>query len=462
MTRSQLWPAGGTWDSTRLSDWSKAGWSGSANAAGAVRFGPGEHIITDRIFVSSALTGAGSGRTTLVIPKPLYDKYGQGAKGGGKHGYSYAHGWIESKDTSNLLVEGLTIRFPSRGYVEHFDEKGYNAFEFYRVAGARMRDVVIENAETNILIRKSSHNIHIEPDVIFKAPGVSASVVGHYGLQCHDSWDCLIECQLEASWRHDLSVVSGAHHNVFRGCKGPNLNFDHHGRNPHHNLWVKCNVGRGDRVFKSGGSLAAMPHSGPGETFWDCREGDGSPLTALPDYFGLDASWGTWHPKIVVVVHEANSAGDDTWIEGIASVEPSDLYAAQKGEPTPAPPPRGGMPPMPSISVRLKLEGNPATEAYSVQAIVDGGAVTRVQFKVDGFEYHNEYYPPFSLFGDAGGVLKKSRLGDGHHTIEANAYQGEVLVASAQAEGDEGAPVSLTLEQRVEKLEQKVAALEQQ
>ena len=84
----------------RLSDWRNAGLFGSWLPTESFSYGPGEHILTNRITFQSGqvIRGVGMDATTLVFPQSLYQRYGKSSKAssGNPYGYSWGFGWIEA------------------------------------------------------------------------------------------------------------------------------------------------------------------------------------------------------------------------------------------------------------------------------------------------------------------------------------------------------------------------------
>jgi hypothetical protein len=79
-------------------------------------------------------------------------------------------------------------------------------------------------------------------------------------------------------------------------------------------------------------------------------------------------------------------------------------------------------PPPPANQVALTVNGNPASLPYSVIAETNVTGDIRIQFLVDGTNYHTENDPPYSLFGDDGSTVFTGTLGNDNHTVVANVF----------------------------------------
>ena len=76
----------------------------------------------------------------------------------------------------------------------------------------------------------------------------------------------------------------------------------------------------------------------------------------------------------------------------------------------------------------------PGTNTYTGEAKVVGVTPSKVEFWDNGVLLRTESAYPYALFGDAGGVLNKGRLGTGTHQVQVRAIQGTTVVASVTRE----------------------------
>ena len=327
----------------RLSDWRDAGLQEIQTFPHILPFGPGEHDLSaNRVTLSSGqvIRGAGEGITTFLLPS-LYSRYGKSdkASSGNPYGYSWKYGWFECVPGAvDIGIEDCTIKFLSTVAAPHHAEKGYNAVFFKKARNASVRRVTMLNCDNGVLLEGCTNSLVEDVKVAHpdRTPN-NEGQYGHYGVQCRlDTTRCLTKAVIDTVTHHDLSVERSSY-NVFEDCSGRNLCLDHHRDNPHHNLWTDINVGLGTRVWKSGGNVLKGQHNGVGEVFWNLRKGDGTPITTLPP-FGLTY----WNRRLAIVGHTQNRLNADLskeWVEGLTTVEPPNVYRAQRGEVVLPPPP---------------------------------------------------------------------------------------------------------------------------
>ncbi len=123
---------------------------------------------------------------------------------------------------------------------------------------------------------------------------------------------------------HDLTVSGGSTGNVFSNGRGLDLALDHHKRGPYENLFSNLDLGRGSRVFRSGGAASVGRHAGAGNTYWNLvsRNSVEVPEGFAPDRMNI----------IGLRMRGRNSEDPDgRWVETIrpGTVDPPDLHAAQ-------------------------------------------------------------------------------------------------------------------------------------
>ena len=222
-------------------------------------------------------------------------------------------------------IEHLAFEFPEDPYLGHFTEKGFNAIQMNGVAHSWVRDVVIRNADSGIKLGGSvfSTVTGIVLESGRKAPNPH-DATGHHGISL-ESLDCLCTAfEFRTKFIHDLTVSGGSVGCVFSKGKGPDLSLDHHKLAPYENLFSNLDLGKGERMFLSGGHDGIGRHSAAGNTYWNL-ESKGS--VEMPEGFGPS--------RLNFVGVKMRGGGrpdpEGLWIESIrpGSLEPADLHAAQ-------------------------------------------------------------------------------------------------------------------------------------
>lgn len=222
-------------------------------------------------------------------------------------------------------VERLAFEFPDKPYEGHFTERGFNAIQFIGVAHGWVRDVVIRNADSGIFLNGSVFcslsGIVIESS---RRANNTHEATGHHGLSL-TSLDCLCtDFEFRTKFIHDLTVSAGSVGCVFRNGSGPDLSLDHHKRAPYENLFSNLDLGKGSRVFLSGGHSGIGRHAGAGNTYWNLRSRSD---------VDLPAGFGPARQNFIGVKLRGRGKPDaeGLWLESIppGKVEPADLYSAQ-------------------------------------------------------------------------------------------------------------------------------------
>jgi hypothetical protein len=179
-----------------------------------------------------------------------------------------------SPRTAEVGVQHLTIRFPESAYGGHFKEAGYNAIELAGVFNSWIRDVRIVNADYGVNLNRS-HFITVQDVVIDAAHGRS----GHHALNnSHGGDNLFIGFDLRTAFVHDLTNEWYGTGVVFTRGKGLDLSLDHHRAAPYLTLWTEIDVGRGTRVWKSGGAGNRGPHTAAYDTVWNVHGQGALPL----------------------------------------------------------------------------------------------------------------------------------------------------------------------------------------
>ena len=317
---------------------------------GVIFLHPGLYELTVQLSLVSrmVLRGAGQNVVTLYFPSSLKAIYGNSPDANSVNRYGYASDFAFITSGRNLFsgaganenvgIEDLTIEFNSSVVASHHQEKGYNAIEWNQSTNSWVRRVRILNADNALRFERCMYCIG--EDLIIdapKRPTAVGSVYGHYAFQLfHGHHNLIRRFEVRKPTWHDCSTEDVTLC-VYCDGKGADINFDHHRDNPHHNLYTNINVGRGSRVFYSGGPTSGHgPHSGPGDVYWNIRKGTGAPITLLPP---TDPT--LWDQRYAIIGHTQSHLNSDPakrWVEGIWPVEPVNLYLAQRGEVSVPPP----------------------------------------------------------------------------------------------------------------------------
>jgi hypothetical protein len=392
---SALWgQKGELWNTSRLPDFSKAGYRGgqtppspavtqtisaslgngtndataafqtALNTGGTIYIPAGTYKITRRLNFTKSntiLRGAGQNQTTLYFPKHLTDAEGAkpcpDSQGITRSCYSWEMGFISAMGVYNEIgIEDITIEFPQTQHLGHLKELGFNGIYFWRVSNSWARNVAISNFDLGISLDYET-KFNTLQNITFKGRG------GHHGLLIKQGENNLItNFSFLNKSVHDISLSYNSNHNVFSKGSGLDINFDHHGNNPYDNLFSNINIGQGTRPWHSSGGHS----SGPRETFWNIRKGDGTPLSLIPG-FGLVSSKGPIAPQVNVIGfsrNQINQTSANEYIEGLvpANMCPQDLHTAQLclrqgkcAQPPPTPTPTIYKAPTPTLPSLEKL-----------------------------------------------------------------------------------------------------------
>lgn len=151
----ESWVPGGP-----LKDFSRVGYRGGdeplPTGRADVTYGPGRHVVTNRIVLGEGevLRGAGVDRTTIYFPEGLD---GMGYLNGGRAGNWDWWGGVIWVEGSNAGIEGLTIEFPPHEYTHHHG-RGFNGVVFQPgVRDSWAHDVRILNYDTGITFYRSKN-----------------------------------------------------------------------------------------------------------------------------------------------------------------------------------------------------------------------------------------------------------------------------------------------------------------
>lgn len=222
-------------------------------------------------------------------------------------------------------IEHLAFEFPDKPYLGHFTEKGFNAIQMNGVVHGWIRDIVIRNADSGIKVGGSLFctvtGIVLESKR--KAPNPH-NATGHHGISL-ESLDCLCtNFEFKTQFIHDVTVSGGSVGCVFANGKAPDMSLDHHKLAPYENLFTNLDLGKGGRMFLSGGHEAIGRHAAAGNTYWNLMSRSD---VDMPEDFGPS--------RLNFIGVKIRGRGkpdpEGTWIESIrpGKIEPPDLHAAQ-------------------------------------------------------------------------------------------------------------------------------------
>ncbi len=221
-------------------------------------------------------------------------------------------------------IEHLGFEFPAKPYMGHFTEKGFNAITINGVAHSWVRNVSILNADSGISLGGSVFStvtgIVIESKRRASNPH---NATGHHGISLV-SLDCLCTSfEFRTSFIHDLTVSNNSVGNVFSNGKAPDMSLDHHKRAPYENLFSNLDLGKGERMFMSGGHDGIGRNAAAGNTYWNLASRSS---VEMPEGFGP----ARLNFVGVRIRARGKPQADGLWVEAIrpGAVQPADLHLA--------------------------------------------------------------------------------------------------------------------------------------
>lgn len=225
-------------------------------------------------------------------------------------------------------VRDLTIEFAWETTAPHRKEKGYNALYIDGVVNAFFANIQAINVDSGILVR-NSHYITITNVSTGSNPSRAWALPyeGHIGIGVYDSSDILVnEFHIDGEWMHDLAV-RGTMFAVFSNGKGDNVNLDTHRSAPYATLFSNINLGKGLRVFGTGGHLARGFPAAQYTTYYNIRSMRWQPLPLPGVTMAGNCTWGyginyigTWTGTPCPGYHVENYE--------MGSLQPPDLYGS--------------------------------------------------------------------------------------------------------------------------------------
>ena len=222
-------------------------------------------------------------------------------------------------------IEHLAFEFPNKPYMGHFTEKGFNAIHVNGAAQSWVRDVAIHNADSGITVGGSVFCTVSGIVIDAKRPAPNPhKATGHHGISLN-SLDCLCTgFEFKTQFIHDVTVSGGSVGSVFSNGKAPSMSLDHHKLAPYENLFTNLDLGKGERMFLSGGHEAIGRHAGAGNTYWNLASKTSVEMPAAFSPSRLNF--------IGVKIRGRGKPGaEGLWVESIppGKLDPPDLHAAQ-------------------------------------------------------------------------------------------------------------------------------------
>jgi hypothetical protein len=223
-------------------------------------------------------------------------------------------------------IEDLCLEFPPGPYPGHFRELGYNGIALSGVSDCWIRNVVIRNSDSGLFANSKFCTFR---GLIFESDRESdrtEGCTGHHGIYISDDDNLMEQFDYRCSFIHDITVSKCAG-NVIADGKGVDLCFDHHRRAPYENLFTNVDIGKGTRLWKSGGGLSLGRHSAGRETFWNLQS---EQPQRYPEQFGPPSMNLVGYPTMEAALTEP----DGKWMEPVQPgsnrlLMPPNLYRAQ-------------------------------------------------------------------------------------------------------------------------------------
>jgi hypothetical protein len=278
-------------------------------------------------------------------------------------------------------IANLRIAFPDVSYAGHLQEDGYNGIFLTDLAHGWVQDVVIENADTPIILDRSTRNLTLQGIDVRGRYGHHGVIVGGDGVLVEDF-------SIRANFMHTLTFGTGARRSVFTDGYTWMGKLDQHAGGNHQNLFDDIEVQYQREfphpLFRRGGARAWEPAAGAFNTFWNVQVGfkeDGAGETLIGKIESAP------HARIVGLHAAGNRElkieyGPDPYIEGLnrSGIAVPSLYEYQLDQRL-----RVNRPPevailRPTTGTQISGEGT-----QTVEAVVKDGAPRpdRVAFYVD-------------------------------------------------------------------------------
>ena len=178
-------------------------------------------------------------------------------------------------------IEDLTIEMRWEAYAGHLKEAGWSGVEFAGASNCWLRNLVILNTDTGIMIWKSSFvtatGIVTDTTQPRAAPYVfrgteALSLNCHHAVNVSESQDVHVKnVAVNAPCIHDLSSYGWNNGVVFSNTSGYDLCLDLHALFPFSTLFSDIDLGYGYRGFVNNGLPSWGMQSGAYTTYWSIR-----------------------------------------------------------------------------------------------------------------------------------------------------------------------------------------------
>lgn len=217
----------------------------------------GERTAT-RLPVSQIVSVVAVDGNRITLKEPLY--------------HDVSAEWKNALETIDFLeeigVEGFRFECPNReSYPGHGRERGYNPIDFTNVRNSWVRDLVIDNVDSGVIVHGNL--------VTVENVTVTGEIESHYGVKFGPGDRCLAyHVSADTMAAHTLSVNSLARGMVYSNCIVRRGRLDQHGGLNYQNLFddvVVRDAQRGWELFAQGGNMDMMPLHGAFNTFWNIR-----------------------------------------------------------------------------------------------------------------------------------------------------------------------------------------------
>jgi len=186
------------------------------------------------------------------------------------------HDVPEWRMPQNCGIEGIRVEFALERMNPHLKEAGFNGIAVENALNAWVNDVAIINSDNALVVRFSSHvtidgiDINANGD---RTRQPKWKTQGHIGIGLYESSDVKVtKFNLKSKMLHD-TTVRGTILCVFHNGRGIDLNLDSHRGAPFGTLYSNIDVGKGTRVFTSGGSGVNGFPAAAYTTYWNLKAG---------------------------------------------------------------------------------------------------------------------------------------------------------------------------------------------
>ncbi len=226
-------------------------------------------------------------------------------------------------DVHEVGIEHLAIEFEPIPYPGHHKERGLNAINIGMASDCWVRDIVIRNCDSGIFV-SGNNNTLTDIRITSEREPYLRTYTGHHGFTLGVD-NLLQDFEIDTILYHEVTMTRRSAGNVIKNGSAIDMALDHHKSVNHANLFTNLDVGKGTRIWKSGGADAYGKHTGAWSTFWNIRADN--PIPWPPEGFAPDLI------NIIGVTTNQPTQTNATgrWFEPIEPdrIEPQDLHAAQ-------------------------------------------------------------------------------------------------------------------------------------